>query len=80
MKNILFDEFVLSYKVGMTKHDSEIFELAAERLGVKNSECVLIDDNENYCTIAGQENMKTILYHDFKQMKIELEIILAASQ
>ncbi len=75
----LFDDLVLSFEVGMTKHDARIFEIATKRLGVKNSECILVDDNKNYCLTARQEGMQAILYQNFLQMKDELEALLADS-
>ncbi|HSX53485.1 MAG TPA: HAD-IA family hydrolase [Patescibacteria group bacterium] len=72
----LFDDIVLSFEVGMTKHDSRIFSLASERLGVQNSECAFTDDNDQYCQTAIQEGMKAIHYRDFIQMKQELEVLI----
>jgi epoxide hydrolase-like predicted phosphatase len=40
----LFDVVILSSEVGMVKPHPDIYELAAERLGVAPSECIMIDD------------------------------------
>jgi putative hydrolase of the HAD superfamily len=72
----LFDEMILSYEVGMTKPDPRIFMLACERLRISPEEAVLIDDVPGYCEAARAEKMHAIVYHDFKQMKSELEAIL----
>ncbi|HEX7484385.1 MAG TPA: HAD family phosphatase [Candidatus Saccharimonadales bacterium] len=40
----LFDEVVLSSEVGMIKPDPAIYQLAADRLGVETTECVMVDD------------------------------------
>jgi epoxide hydrolase-like predicted phosphatase len=74
----LFDDFVLSYEVGVTKPHSEIFEMAAQRLGLKPEEIVFTDDIESYCQAAAAVGLKTIVYQDFNQFKTELEKLLAA--
>jgi epoxide hydrolase-like predicted phosphatase len=74
----MFDDMVFSYEVKMTKPDPAIFRLAAERLGVKPSDCVLIDDIETYCLAARQEGMKAIVYQNFEQTKTEFEKLLAS--
>ena len=43
-KTQLFDAVVLSSEVDMAKPEIGIFQLTADRLGVKMSECVMIDD------------------------------------
>lgn len=73
----LFDDFVFSYEVRMTKPDPRIFELACARLGVELGEAVLIDDIDRYCSIAQELGMKTVLYKDFNDAKQELEKLLA---
>ncbi len=73
----LFDAFIFSYEERTTKPDLKIYQAAADRLGVKPSECVFIDDTERYCEAARELGMQTIDYQDFAQMKQELEQILA---
>jgi putative hydrolase of the HAD superfamily len=68
----LFDDFVLSYQHNMRKPDTAIFELAANRLGVLPSECILIDDVEVYCQGAREVGMSAIQYISLSQMKSEL--------
>jgi epoxide hydrolase-like predicted phosphatase len=75
----LFDEIILSYEVHMAKPDPEIFELAAKRLAVEPSGCVLIDDSAGHCQAARQQGMQAILYTDFRQMKHKLEPLLSQS-
>lgn len=75
----LFDAMIMSFEVGMTKPDPRMFILACERLRVGTHEAVLIDDIDRYCAAASAEGLKTILYTDFKQMKTELEQLLADS-
>jgi putative hydrolase of the HAD superfamily len=40
----LFDDIVVSADVGMAKPDTQIYTLAAHRLGLTTGECVFIDD------------------------------------
>ena len=72
----LFDDFVLSYEVKMTKPDPGIFELAASRLEVEPTECLFIDDIERYCIGAKDVGMHAINYKNFGQMCSEMEQIL----
>jgi len=43
----LFDEFILSHEVHLTKPDSKIFEIAIQKAGCKPEEIVFIDDGFN---------------------------------
>ena len=77
-EQLLFDEYILSYEVRVAKPDPQIFELAAERLGVKTSECIMVDDVEYFCGIADSLGMKSVIYHDFVQTKAQIDELLAA--
>lgn len=72
-----FEVVVASGEVGMAKPDPEIYQHTAEKLDVKPSECLFIDDRPHLLEGAKKVGMKTILYQDFEQMKGELEKILA---
>ena len=72
----LFDDIILSYKVGFIKPDGEIYAMSAKNLGVKSEECLFIDDILTYCQGAEAVGMNTIWYKDFAQTKSELEKIL----
>jgi putative hydrolase of the HAD superfamily len=74
----LFDDIVLSFRYRMVKPQLEIFEFAAERLGVKTDECIFIDDSQSHCAGAAKAGMQTILYQDFPDFKKKIEKILAA--
>lgn len=74
----MFDDIILSYQHGMVKPQVQIFELAADRLGVLTTECLFIDDSQNHCDGARQTGMKTILYQDFPSFKNLIEECLAA--
>jgi HAD superfamily hydrolase (TIGR01509 family) len=74
----MFDDIVLSYQVRMVKPHSDIFELAAKRLGVKPSECLLVDDSPAHCDGAQKVGMQTIFYKDFPSFRAQLEETLPA--
>ncbi|MEX1059185.1 MAG: HAD-IA family hydrolase [Candidatus Saccharimonadales bacterium] len=73
----LFDDIVISYKVGINKPNPTIYQISLKNLGVMPEETVFIDDIEAYCEAARAVGMQAILYQDFEQMKKELEKLLA---
>jgi putative hydrolase of the HAD superfamily len=73
----LFDDIVLSIDVGLVKPSAEIFQLAAERLGVAPTECVLIDDGPINCDGAVAAGMKAVHYRGLVDCKKELERLLS---
>lgn len=72
----LFDQMIFSYQTGLIKPDKRIFELMCNKIGVKLSEAVMIDDIENYCSSAISYGMEAIVYKNFNQMRKDLELIL----
>jgi len=79
-----FNEIILSGEVGLTKPSPEIFALTAERLNVKQAECVFIDDGEMNCSVASSLGFRTILHRnekaeDFLELKSEIETLLAGA-
>lgn len=74
----LFDTVVLSGEVGMTKPAAEIFELAAERLGLSTFECVMIDDLLMNVEGARRAGMQAILFGTTAQAKADFERLLEA--
>ena len=75
----LFDDIVISYKVGVNKPNPAIYRLGLEHLGVNPEEAVFIDDIEAYCEAAEAVGMQAIFYEDFAQMESELEKLLGVS-
>lgn len=59
-----FDLFISSALEGVRKPNSEIFIVAAERLGVKPGECLFMDDIEENIKGARNVGMKTIWWED----------------
>lgn len=72
----LFDAVVLSGEEGITKPHPRIFEIMAERLGVKPYECVMIDDIEGNCAGADAVGMKAIHYTSNQQVIADLDSLL----
>lgn len=74
-----FDVTIGSGETGYAKPDPEIFQLAAEKLGVKPRECVMIDDRADYCQGAQNVGMKAIVYKTFPQFKSDLQKLISQS-
>ena len=76
----LFDQVVLSYDVGVAKPDVVIFEIAAQKLGVKPNECVMIDDTPLNIEAAINAGMQGIQFTTLGQARDELNHILEADR
>lgn len=79
----LFDEIVDGNDVTKAKPDPEVFLIAAQKLGVKNEECLVFEDSEAGIQAAKTAGMKAIgigshdvltqadeVFADFTQMKM----------
>ena len=75
----LFDDVVLSYKVGVTKPNPAIYEMSLKNLGVRADESIFVEDIESYCEAAREMGMQSIHYGNFEQMESELEPLLSVS-
>ena len=58
----LFDAIVLSYKYGFIKPQPQIYQQIIDDLGVNADECIMIDDNLEYCDGAKNVGMHAIRY------------------
>jgi epoxide hydrolase-like predicted phosphatase len=58
----LFDTVVISSEVGLRKPEPEIYELAAERLGLAPAQCVYVDDLPPNLKPARTLGMATVLH------------------
>lgn len=67
-----FDQVIWSYQVKAVKPDSEIYQLAAERLGVRPEECVFVDDRKVNIDGAKAAGMQGVLYRNIDQFKQDL--------
>ncbi len=74
-----FHAIALSYETGFIKPDERAYQIIADRLGVEVSECVLIDDQERYCTGAREAGMQAIWYKNYEQAVAELSTLLSQS-
>jgi putative hydrolase of the HAD superfamily len=58
----LFDTIIPSGEVGYEKPQPEIYQLAADQLGVKPEECLFVDDIGRFCEGAAAVGMQTVLF------------------
>lgn len=72
----LFDDIVLSSDVGYIKPDPVIYKISIDRLSVSPNEAVFIDDIKRYVKAGNDIGITSILYSNFREMKIQLEQIL----
>lgn len=64
----VFDATVFSCAEGTFKPERQIYEIAAQRLGVTPAHCVFIDDRQVFVDGASAAGMQGILYKDFAQV------------
>jgi putative hydrolase of the HAD superfamily len=69
----LFDEFILSHEIKMTKPDPKIFKYAIKRAGCKPKEIIFIDDGLNNVSAALKLGIKAIRYTTFNKLIDELK-------
>ncbi len=74
----LFDEVVLSYRVGVAKPESLIYQTVVFELSVTYEESVFIDDSERYVVAAEDLGMKGIYHSDTAATIARLEELLRA--
>lgn len=72
----LFDEVIPSGEVGYIKPQPELFILAAERLGLRPEECVMIDDIADFCEGARATGMQAIQFLNNEQAITELNALI----
>jgi putative hydrolase of the HAD superfamily len=69
----IFDEYILSYKVGSVKPEEKIFKIAIEKSGAEPQNILFIDDMEENIRVAAKTGMKTIHFNSKTNLKAELE-------
>ena len=74
-----FDAMIISAEVKLAKPDPRIFQLALDRLGVKASQAIFVDDMQ--CNIDGARTagLHTIRFQTVLQMRFDLERLIAES-
>jgi HAD superfamily hydrolase (TIGR01509 family) len=67
-----FREVILSYQVGYSKPEAEIYAEVYKRSGFNPADCLFIDDLEPNIEAAQRLGMKTILYRGIEDLQIRL--------
>lgn len=75
-----FDVVISSGDIGWAKPEPEAYQIAADRLGLRCTECVFIDDRELFCEGARATGMQAIVYRDFAQFSNDLGVLLSQSE
>jgi len=68
----LFDDYVLSYRVGETKPHAAIYSAALQKADCPPEDCVYIDDMEAYVAAARQFGMRAFVFRDARQLEESL--------
>ncbi len=75
--NTVFDEIIMSSRVGATKPSPQIYQYALDKLGLQPHEVIFVDDLKVNTDAAEKLGIKSILYESFEQCKFELRQLLA---
>jgi putative hydrolase of the HAD superfamily len=65
----LFDDWILSYEVGVCKPDKKIFETALARVSARPQESVFIDDIEQYTDAARSMGMNAHTFTNTQKLE-----------
>ena len=68
----LFDDVVVSGRVGVAKPDPEVFEILAERAGIALDRLVFVDDKQDNVDAAAALGMDAVLFTDAAALRTEL--------
>lgn len=71
-----FDEWILSYKIGKMKPDSEIFRTALSRAEVNPEEAIFIDDIGEYVLAAQEMGIHAVEFKSAEQITHDINMIL----
>ncbi|MEK7621358.1 MAG: HAD family phosphatase [Patescibacteria group bacterium] len=71
----VFDVVVQSGDEGVTKPHPQIFELAAERLGLEPEQCLFVDDLPENVAGADAAGMPGIVYGNLRDLKKEIQLM-----
>ena len=74
--NIFDNGLMLSYQLGYTKPEKEIYEKALSIYNLNPNETVFIDDREENITAAKELNIKGIVHKDYNETYKKLEKII----
>jgi FMN phosphatase YigB (HAD superfamily) len=67
-----FDDYILSYEIGVMKPAPQIYHQAIARAGCRPQECLFIDDLEINVAAARQEGMDAVQFQSLGQLQEEL--------
>ncbi|MFX0017985.1 MAG: HAD family hydrolase [Promethearchaeota archaeon] len=70
----LFDDFILSHEIQMTKPDPAIFQLAIAKAKCKSKEILFIDDGLNNVKAAEEAGIKALRFSNIEKLKKDLQI------
>ncbi len=73
-----FDVALVSGDTGYVKPEAAFYRMMADRLNVDPSECVMIDDREEFCVGAEYIGMQSIHYQNYQQFRRALDELLAS--
>lgn len=63
-----FDDFVLSYKIRHRKPDPEFFDCCIEKADCRPSECVYVDDREDFVNVSCELGMNGIVVDELYEL------------
>ncbi len=72
----IFDEIVISSKLGVMKPDRRIFEHLLEKLRVNAHQTIFIDDKASNTAAAAELGFHTVTYETFEQMEQSINRLL----
>ncbi len=72
---LVFDDYVLSYKLGFRKPDKRIYRKALSLAKCKPGECVYIDDIKKYVDVAREFGMVGIRYVSMQDLKRKIKTL-----
>ena len=70
-----FDDYVLSYRVGERKPHPNVYAAALERAGCPASECVYVDDMEEYVGAARRLGIHALVFRNAQQLEEDLRAL-----
>lgn len=76
----VFELVIASGDVGYIKPEPEIYELTATRLGVLPEECIMIDDNLEFCEGANRAGMTSLQFISNTQVMQTIPLLIDSHQ
>ena len=76
----VFELVIASGDVGYIKPEPEIYELTATRLGVLPEECIMIDDNLEFCEGATRAGMTSLQFLSNTQVMQTIPLLIDSRQ